>query len=373
MKQGREIILGRKDKKICAAIFQEGQLCEYKEEDSNYIKLGNIYRAKVTKVMHELNAAFAEIENRATVYVENAPKNLKAGNMLVLSIKRLPFDGKYHMATTDIVITGKYSVVGYGLNGINISKKITDQKKKIELKEIAESVLGASFEEGFGVILRTAAGDISHEMLEREIVHLAYVLKNIIGRGLCDGPPELLYRECDFLEHIIRDNNFQRIVAEGIELYEETEAVVKEINPNYKGSISLHRGEYSIFDVYDVNSEVKRLLQRKIWLKSGAYMVVDKTEALTAIDINSGKYDNKVGFETMAYNINAEAAKEIAKLLCVRNIGGIIIVDFLKMRDANSKEQLIKGLKEALKIDRAGTVVAGMTNLGLIEIIRKRI
>lgn len=371
----KEVLIALKSGLKCAALFEEGRLYEYLQEDQVQVKTGNIYRAQVSHTVKELNAAFALLPGQQTVYIEQSEQKMKPGNMVMIQIKREAFDSKYPLAVSRLSLTGKRLVVTLGERHINLSKKIIDPAEKQRLQRIISHALELERQQEIGVIIRTAAQGVPGEALEQELYSLIQRLQEIRKAGAEDGPPKLLYDNSDFLNTIIREKiqeNTESVLVGDLGVYQELETLFSQQIPQYLAKLRLVQGEFHLFDLYNVDAEMRKAMSRKIWLNSGAYIIIDKTEALTVIDVNSGKYDKREAFETMASKINLEAAAEIARLLRVRNIGGIIIVDFLKMRETEANSRLLTCLKDALKEDKAKPVVAGMTRLGLVELTRKR-
>lgn len=356
----RELLFSYEKNIASAAVFEQGQLCAFlQEKPALEAQKEQIYRARIIEKAKGMQAVFALLPNERKVFVEQC--NGVAGSMILVQIKREAVGEKMPLATTELSLPGRFSVVHTRDGKVSVSKKITNEEEIARLKKIGAP--GA-----FGVTFRTGADGVARELLETEIANLSAQLETILKEGKQDGGPALLYGGMPFWQKTMReylDKAVERILVEDVELYQELRKRYPE------APIRLHTGEYSLFSLYAVEPEVRKAFSRTIWLKSGAYLVIDPTEAMTVIDVNSGKYSKQKDFDSMADAINREAAVEIARILRLRNIRGIIVVDFLKNEDKAAQQEFLQFFREYLKADKGKTELVDMTALGLVELTRR--
>ena len=356
----REILLRTENNMTSAAVFERGQLCAFlQEKPDTQVQKEQIYRARITEKAKGMHAVFAMISDGRTVLVEQCDGN--AGNMILIQIKRGPIGEKLPLATTELSLTGTFSVVHTRNNQVTVSKKIIEDDEVDRLKSIP-------IPSTFGITFRTKAFGVAIEQLQGEIAFLSNRLCQILEEGTKDGGPELLYTGTPFALKVMRefwDNATKQILVEGVELYEQVYALLP------KAPVRLHTGDFPLFSLYGVETELKKAFAKNIWLKSGAYLVVEQTEAMTVIDVNSGKYSKQKDFETMADAVNREAAMEIARILRVRNMRGIIVVDFLKQENKEAQQEFLQFFREYLRADKGKTELVDMTALGLVELTRR--
>lgn len=359
----REILLGYQKDIASAAIFEQGQLCAFlQEKPADKVQKEQIYRARILERAKGMEAVFALLPNDEKVFVENCQGI--TGNSILVQIKREAMGEKLPLATTELSLPGHFSVVHTRDGKVSVSKKITDVAEIERLKDLG----GQWIKGAFGITFRTVAQGAQKEQLVAEIVTLSAQLDAILQQGRQDGGPKLLYAGMPFWQKVMReywDADAGRILVEGVELYQELRACYPA--PVFR----LHTGEHSLFSLYSVETEVRRAFSRTIWLKSGAYLVIDETEAMTVIDVNSGKYSKQKDFDAMADAVNKEAAVEIARLLRLRNIRGIIIVDFLKRAEREAEQEFLQYFREYLKADKGKTELVDITALGLVELTRR--
>lgn len=384
---GKEIIMdiGEKTKRV--AIVEDGELLELRIEDQEEKSIvGNIYLGRVMNILPGMQVAFIDIglEKNAFLYVDQIVKNsvedtnlpiqkrVKCGQELLVQVQKDPMGTKGAKVTTYISLPGKYIVYMPFESEIGISKKIEDEAERNRIKLICSKI---PVEKG-GMIVRTSAVGQNKEELESEINSLHQIFKNIENKAKFTKPPRLLYEEISVSLKSIRDllgSGFNKLVVNDIEEYNRIIAFLKEDILDWKEKIHYFELDYNIFDYYSLESKIHKALQKKVWLKSGGYLVIDRTEALTVIDVNTGKFTGKKDLEQTVLKTNLEAAVEIAKQLRLRNIGGIIIIDFIDMDESESQEKLMSMLRESLKNDPMQTKVYGMTQLGLVEMTRKKV
>jgi len=359
------------------ALLEDGVLSElYIEQVGKEREVGNIYNGKVVNILKGMDAAFIDIglSKNAYLYLKESglsPSDIKVGQKLLVQVVKEPIGDKGPKVSTEIALPGKYLVLMPFSNGVSISRRIESPEERERLKKIVEDIKSGDF----GVIIRTACEGVEREEIEEDIKYLLELWDNIQKTSLHMSAPRLIYRDLDIIGRVVRDlfnSRIDRIIVNNGEAYESIlRFLAREKNhDSFKDRIQIREED---FDEYGVEAKVNKLLQRKVWLKSGGYIIIDETEALTVIDVNTGKFTGKVNLMDTALITNMEAAREIARQIRLRDLGGIILVDFIDMNDENAKNKVMEELKDALKKDRTKTVVMGFTNLGLVEITRKRI
>ena len=384
-----ELIVNKSnDTKIIAAV-ENGKLVEIYEENEQSQKArneGNIYIGIVKDIVPGMQAAFADIgtEKNSFIHVKDVVPQVdekiekridkkikdvvKSGEKILIQIKKDSNEKKGARTSTHIKLTGKYVILMPNTNIVTISQKIENDKERERLLEIVKKVLP----ENTGAIVRTAALKKNGEEIEKDLNQLVEKWKKIKAKfDKAPNKPQLLFKSPSFLEKLILDlpeNKIEKIEVNEQKEYEEIRKMLNDINEK----ISLELSE-NIFEKYELEKQIEKTKQRKIWLNCGGFITIDQTEALVAIDVNSGKFTGKSTLEETVYKVNYEATIEIAKQLRLRDIGGIIIIDYIDMQKQENKEKIEKLLKESLKQDRAKTQVEGFTKLNLMELTRKHI
>ena len=384
-----ELIVNKSnDTKIIAAV-ENGKLVEIYEENEQSQKArneGNIYIGIVKDIVPGMQAAFVDIgtEKNSFIHVKDVVPQVdekiekridkkikdvvKSGEKILIQIQKDSNEKKGARTSTHIKLTGKYVILMPNTNIVTISQKIENDKERERLLEIVKKVLP----ENTGAIVRTAALKKNGEEIEKDLNQLVEKWKKIKAKfDKAPNKPQLLFKSPSFLEKLILDlpeNKIEKIEVNEQKEYEEIRKMLNDVNEK----ISLELSE-NIFEKYELEKQIEKTKQRKIWLKCGGFITIDQTEALVAIDVNSGKFTGKSTLEETVYKVNYEATIEIAKQLRLRDIGGIIIIDYIDMQKQENKEKIEKLLKESLKQDRAKTQVEGFTKLNLMELTRKHI
>ena len=384
-----ELIVNKSnDTKIIAAV-ENGKLVEIYEENEQSQKArneGNIYIGIVKDIVPGMQAAFVDIgtEKNSFIHVKDVVPQVdekiekridkkikdvvKSGEKILIQIQKDSNEKKGARTSTHIKLTGKYIILMPNTNIVTISQKIENDKERERLLEIVKNVLP----ENTGAIVRTAALKKNGEEIEKDLKQLVEKWKKIKAKfDKAPNKPQLLFKSPSFLEKLILDlpeNKIEKIEVNEQKEYEEIRKMLNDINEK----ISLELNE-NIFEKYELEKQIEKTKQRKIWLNCGGFITIDQTEALVAIDVNSGKFTGKSTLEETVYKVNYEATIEIAKQLRLRDIGGIIIIDYIDMQKQENKEKIEKLLKESLKQDRAKTQVEGFTKLNLMELTRKHI
>lgn len=388
----KEIIINvdaNNNKKIL--LVENGKLLEQYEENSNMKRLeGNIYLGKIQNVLQGMQAAFVDIGEKKNTFIhikdilpkvdtktedpEEAVKNnnikdiVKVGMPILVQVKRDSTNKKGARVSTHINLAGRFCVIMPGVKFITISQKIEKEKERARLIEMIEQHLP----EGVGIIVRTSAEGKKEEDIIRDMKQTLEKWKNIQKEAKQETQlPKLVCENSDMVKRILVDlidQDITRIIVNTQKEKQEIEQMLKENGQQIE--IVLQKQE-SILDRYDLQTQLEKIENRKIWLKCGGFITIDKTEALTAIDVNSGKYIGTKSLEQTVYTVNKEASIEIAKQLRLRDIGGIIIIDYIDMKEKEHKEKIIQVLQENLKQDRSKTQIVGFTELNLLEMTRK--
>ncbi len=357
--------------------------------------LGNIYLGEVENVLPGMQAAFVNIglEKNSFLYVEDAvavdgrlrggerqsegerdrsiSDLVKKGQHIIVQIFKEPSGTKGARVTMQPSLPGRYLVLLPCGNYVAVSRRIENEEERERLKELIRAELPSNM----GAIIRTVAEHADQQVLSGELRSLLKTWRRIQGWSVKSSAPSLLHSDMDLLERTVRDTNpadVDRIVTPDEDAFEKVTEVVGAIAPALKDKVVLEESQDLFLD-YDVYAQLERALQRKVWLKSGGYIIIDQMEALTAIDVNTGKYVGERSLNDTVFKTNMEAVSEIARQLRLRNIGGIIIIDFIDMDSAEDKNRLLAALEEEMKKDRVRITVMGITQLGLVELTRKKI
>ncbi len=375
------------------AILEDGVLAEFLiERPDEQRRAGNIYRGKVENVLPGMQAAFIDIgeEKNAFLYIDDvlpkegdsengdAPKHcsiqdlLHEGQDIVVQMIKEPIGTKGPRVVTQITIPGRYLVLVPAVDYIGISRRIEDENERERLKTVVASFKSS----GVGLIVRTAAEGVEGSELQSDYEFLVNVWEKIKKKTKKGPCPALLYRDHDFLYRILRDylsKDVNRLLIDENDTYSKALELIKTLAPSLKSRVQLYNGTAPLFEVFNVESRVEKALRRKVWLECGAYLVFDQTEALTVIDVNTGKFTGTTCLEDTVYQTNLMAAGEIARQIRLRNLAGIIIVDFIDMRSDEERDQVIARLEEEFARDKVKVNILGFTSLGLLELTRKKV
>ncbi|RPH70809.1 MAG: Rne/Rng family ribonuclease [Myxococcaceae bacterium] len=297
---------------------------------------------------------------------------LKVGQEVVVQISKDPIGSKGARLTSHISIPGRHLVFMPTVDHVGISRRISNEKERRRLREIVDRLRPP----GTGFIVRTVAENVPQAKLESDIRFLIEIWNQVVRKNEKRGGPGLMHPDLDLILRATRDlfaADVEKLVVDEREEYERILGFVTAQDPALAQRVVLHDSDEPIFDSYGIEQEIRRATQRKVWLKSGGYLIIDQAEALTAIDVNSGRYVGKKSLEETITKINMEAAKEIVYQLRLRNIGGIIICDFIDMEKPQNRDKVFKSLQEALGRDKAKTNVLRISELGLVEMTRKRV
>ncbi len=379
------------------ALLEDDELAEiYLENSSSERLVGNIYRGKVTSVLPGMQAAFIDIgyEKNAFLYAgdviekkeysddEDDDSNgshdcniadvLKAGQELTVQVIKEPIGSKGPRVTTNITLPGRHLVLLPGANYTGVSRRIESESERAKLKNAAERIKP----DGMGLIVRTASEGKEEEDFIDDLGFLVKLWDNIKKKEKSGPVPRCMHKDLGLISRTVRDmftRDINKFVINSREEYEKVLEIVDMLSPALKCRVEYYSKDYDIFEYYQLESKIARALSRRVWLKCGGYLVIDRTEALTVIDVNTGKYVGANSLENTVVKTNIEAAREIAKQIRLRDIGGIIIIDFIDMHEHEHQQMVLDELKQALRRDRTKTTVVGMTGLGLIEMTRKKV
>ena len=384
-----ELIVNKNKEEKIIAIIENGKLVEIYEENEQSQKArneGNIYLGIVKDIVPGMQAAFVDIgtEKNSFIHVKDVVPQvdekvekridtkikdvIKAGEKILVQIQKDSNDKKGARTSTHIKLTGKYVVLMPNTNIVTISQKIENESERERLLKIIRKALP----ENTGAIVRTAAVKKNEEELNEDLEQLLSKWKKIKEKfDNAQVKSQLLYKSPSILEKIILDlpeNRIEKIIVNDKNEYKEIIETLKELDEKIK--VEIHE---NILEKYELEKQIEKSKQRKVWLNCGGFITIDQTEALVAIDVNSGKFTGKSTLEETVYKVNYEATIEIAKQLRLRDIGGIIIIDYIDMQKEENKEKIEELLKESLKQDRSKTQVEGFTKLNLMELTRKHI
>lgn len=387
-----ELLVQEQNNKREIALVENGKLIEYYEEsDKQARKEGNIYIGIVRDIIKGMQSAFVDIGTEKNSFIhlkdllpqidetkEKIDENTKIsdvvenGQKVLVQVKKDSNEKKGARVSSHINLPSKYIALMPNSDIITVSQKIEDKKEQERLKELVKEHLT----EGNGAIIRTSAQNKEKEIID-DIKEIEGKWNKIIQTSINPkmNKPQLLYKSEDIIERMMIDlagKDIERIIVNSDKLVKEIEKIKKQ-NAEYKNIKIELKKEGSIFEIYEIEKQIEKMQNRKIWLKCGGFITIDKTEALTAIDVNTGKYTGNKSLEETVYKVNKEATVEIAKQLRLRDIGGIIIIDYIDMKDEENKEKIENLLKEELKKDRSKTQVEGFTKLDLMELTRKHI
>lgn len=412
-----QIIIHASGKQNRIALLENGELAQlFIESEENQRTVGNIYLARVHKVMSGIRAAFVDMGTPKDAFlhfsdagdhlkeyiqmlngVDAIPKKtrdalaktnfdkipnyekqnwagkiLQSGQKLLVQIVKEPIGSKGPRISTDITIAGRFLVLIPMGEYIAVSRKINNYKERRRLK----GVVGSMLPEGFGVIIRTVAKGKDKKALEDDMRNVLKKWERVLERLETAKPPALLYDDLDMTESLVRDlfaKQYDRVLVDDPAMHKKIKSYVSQIAPQMIPNVQLYKGREHIFDFMKIAKDVDSVFSPRVRMQSGGYLIFEQTEAMYVVDVNSGPYAAKQRQEDNSLKTNLEAAREIAKQLRLRDIGGIIVVDFIDLRDDRNRKKIYDELKKEFKKDPAKTNVIGMSDFGLVQITRQRI
>jgi ribonuclease E len=375
------------------AVVVDGLLDEYDVQlDTHEATQGNIYKGRITRVEPSLQAAFVDYGSSrngflsiSDVHPSYFPESFVGGRRrprmeevfrkddeIIVQVTREPRDNKGAGLTTNISLPGRYLVLMPGTELHGVSRKIEDEKERDKLKEIVKQL---TLPEKMGFIVRTAGMGRTKAALERDINYLLKLWRSIEKNVQAGPAPSLLYKEQDLVIRSIRDHfspDISEILVDDPAVYKKSREFFAEIMPKYEKLVKLYQEKRPLFNKYQLEEQVEQVYRKRINLKSGGSIIIEPTEALVTIDVNSGGSTAEKGIEETAFKVNMEAAEEIARQLRLRDLGGIIVIDFIDMMNKHHNQEVEKTIKNMLKADRARTKVLRISALGLLELSRQR-
>ena len=380
----KEIVVNRTLEETKVAVLEDGRLLDlFIERRESEKILNNIYKGRVQNIVPALNSAFVDIGFGKSAYLgaddivapkheKKIEKTIKAGQDVMVQVYKEPINTKGPKVTMDISLPGRLLVYMPFSNNIGISKNIEDKEEYGRLKEIIcrikEDIPG-------GIIVRTEAEDATEDEIKREIKYLTRLWSSIVRRFEDSPPMSRIHKDFGVVFQTVRDYFSEDVILMHIDSRKEFDDVkdfIDIISPELSDRIVLYDGRQAIFKAYGIEEEIKRLRSNKAKLKSGGYLIIQEAESLCAIDVNSGKFTAKSSQEETAVMTNLEAAEETARQLRLRNIGGIIVIDFIDMKKAANRQKVLDKLRDATRGDKAKIKIWPITRLGLIEMTRER-
>ncbi len=406
-REKKEIIINIEPLETRVAVLEDGRLDNFhieRKEDNRIV--GSIFKGKIQNLEDGLQAAFVDIGLKKNAFIhywdmipEDAArlereegvrakssthrrKKYKPGEMekifpvgseIIVQVTKDAIGTKGPRVTANLSIPGRFLVMMPGTKLKGISRKIEDAKERTRLKKVLGRL---PVPENIGLIVRTAGSGTRKVSFARDARTLFEIWKDIAA-GMQDKPaPCCLYSEPRLAERVVRDyltEDIDRIYIDSREMYDATRQVIAKFSRRSRNWVQLYAGEEPIFDYFDVEKQIESAYRRKVWMKSGAYLIFDETEALVAIDVNTGRHKGSKTQEEAILEVNLESAEEVARQLRLRNVGGLVIVDFIDMKSKRDQAAVYRSLKEALKKDRARTNVLQISQLGLLEMTRQRV
>lgn len=387
----KEIIVNVDHRETRIAVLDEKQLVELHVEREQRV-VGNLYKARVDNVLPGMDAAFVEIglERNAFLYVadilpeedEDGGKRrdrrdlhikdlVSRGDQLLVQVVKGPRGTKGSRVSTRVSLPGRFLVLMPDANNLGVSRKIDEGKERDRLKKIVQKFR----ETGHGVIVRTESEGRSASELRQDYLMLAETWRNIQEKAKSTQAPALIHQDMGLVYKILRDafgSDVSRLIIDSATDYRRAHEIIARISPDLQDRIELYDGEKPIFEHFKIEEDIDRLLKRKVPLKSGGSLIIDQTEALVSVDVNSGKFTGTTGLSDTIFKTNLEATEEIARQLRLRDLGGMVILDFIDMDNARDKKAVMDAFVKALKDDRSRTKISSISPLGLIEMTRKR-
>src|SRR2546423_695396 len=402
----REIVINATKHESRIAVLDEGQVVElWVERTRQRTIVGNIYKGRVTKVLPGMQSAFVDLglERDAFLYVsdviedledyesehsddlhlEDVPPQqprgetsisdlLREGQEIVVQVSKDTIAGKGARITSHITLPGRFLVYMPTVNHIGVSRRIENEEERVRLKHILESIRPGSG----GFIVRTAGEQHNEDEFRADMKYLIDSWEQIRRRAEKTSAPALIHHDLDLVLRTIRDvltPEFKTVWVDSVDQYQRIVEFLDQIQPALVSRVRLFRLEEPIFDESGIEAEIAKALNSKVWLKSGGYIVINQTEALVAIDVNTGEYVGKRNLEETVFKTNLEAAKEIVRQIRLRDLGGIIVLDFIDMEDPNNRARLFETLESEIHKDRSKTKILQISEFGLIEMTRKRV
>jgi ribonuclease G len=411
----KEILINSTSNEVRIAITEDGKLTELFYESPDLGRnVGDIYIGKVAKVMHGIRAAFIDLGfpqdaflhfsdmdtsvndytsilgddsdveddeeeetpqqngNRAYSKEKPLPSNIARGQDIIVQITKEPVGNKGVRVTTKYSIPGRYLVLIPYNRRIGVSKKIYNYREKRRLRNIIRPVLP----EGFGAIIRTVAAGQDENLILDDLNKLISAWNEIQNKMNSSKPPTLLYKDASTTSSVMRDlvrEDIGKITIDNKKLFKQIKNYVDDTSPEFSEKVEYYSDKAPLFDIRNIEKQIEESLNKKVWLRNSGYIVIETTEAMTVIDVNSGKYAKSKEQETNSLKINFDAAKEIVRQLRLRDIGGIVVIDFIDLYEDENTKKLYDEIRKEFRRDRAKVTVLPMSDFGIIQITRQRI
>ncbi|NNF16454.1 MAG: ribonuclease G [Gammaproteobacteria bacterium] len=389
-----EILVNVASGETRVAIVENGVLQEVLIERVSRLGLvSNIYKGKVSRVLPGMQAAFIEIGLERTAFLHvsdiarpsieedgvaiennaNIRDLLRDGDSVLVQVVKDPMGTKGARLTTFITIPSRYLVYMPNGSGVGVSTRIDDEQERARLRDTVAQFIDPATPGGY--IVRTAAEGAPFEALRADMLFLAKLWKVVFERGNQSDGPDLIYEDLPLHKRILRDvlnADIEKIRVDSEAAFEGMQKFANTFIPELAPTIDQYSGDRPLFDLHNVEEEIQKALERKVTLKSGGYLIIDQTEAMTTVDVNTGAYVGHRNLEDTIFKTNLEAAQAIARQLRLRNLGGIIILDFIDMHDEEHRRQVLQALEKYLSRDHVKFFISEVTQLGLVEMTRKR-
>ena len=380
----KQILLNVTPEETRMVLMEDERLVEMEIERPAHSHLvGNIYKGRVQNVLPGMQAAFVDIGQKKNAFLYlggssggqerrlDAAEHVHIGQNVIVQVVKDAVGTKGPRVTTRLSLPGRNVVLMPTANYIGMSRRIADETERERLHTLAQEICP----EGMGLIVRTLAAGQDRETLTGDVRYLSQLWASLQARGRVLSAPALLYRDADMAIRVVRDlltDDVSRLIVDDAETYRRVLELVSYVSPVLSERVERYGGAASIFRAHGAEAEIETLSDREVELPSGGFLVIDRTESLTVIDLNKGKFVGQSNLSDTIFQANMEAAAEILRQLRLRDIGGIIIVDFIDMDEEEHKEKLLAFLRERAKLDRTKTNIIGITPLGLVEITRKK-
>jgi len=395
----KEIFINEGMEETRIAIQEDNSLVEvYIERQDNHRMVGNVYKGIVENVLPGMQAAFVDIGYELNAFLpfseiasdeylqerkdfkkrnknfrnDNIEVDLKKDQEIYVQVIKEPFAGKGPRVTTEVALPGRLLVLVPGANYIGISKKIWDKYERTRLKKIAQRLRQGDT----GIIIRTVAEGKSEEHITNDFNQLINNWEKIESKGNNESAPVIVYEDLETASSVVRDlltPDVEKIIIDSKRLFKKTQKYLEDISPSLLDRLELYKIKSPLFEGFGIETEIEKLMRPKAWLKSGAYLIIEKTEAMVVVDVNSGRFVGKKLHEDNSLKINLEAAREVARQLRLRDLSGLIVIDFIDMKKDENRKKVYRELRKELKKDRAKVAVAPITEFGLLEMTRQRI
>lgn len=385
-KKRKELMISVDSFETRAVVSEEGQPVEiYLERSQSPSVVGNVYLARVKDVLPGMQAAFVDIGIGRNAFlhakevvlpeeVEVSPKIeqvIKEGQQVLVQIVKEPMGGKGARVTTQLTLPGRYLVLLPFSDFLGLSRRLPEKER-----ERLQKICSALKPNQTGLIVRTAAEGVDERRLKADLKYLQRLWRSLNRRAKKGQAPQLIYKEAELVLKMVRDvfsADFRKLLVDSLSKYKQIISFLNKTEPALKKKVQLYSGKISLFEKYNLEKAVETALKRRVWLRSGGYISIEQTEALTAIDVNTGKYVGKTSLEDTIFKTNLEAAREIVSQLRLRDIGGIIVIDFIDMQNPANRKELFRVFNEALEEDKTKTRVIEISRLGLVEMTRKNV